>query len=255
MQDENPTHAAIPAGAILAEATKDFPVCGAKTRDGSPCLNAQMPNGRCRMHGGTSTGTPLKTGRYSKHLNSLRGSYQDSLNDQTLLDMREQVALLDAIVQQVAVRAENGDTPEFRRRSLTLYQESVAASKGGDHAAAASKLQDLGRLLRDGVSMDHRTTRLARETERLHRMISSVWQVKMQRRNSLSISDLRVLQVRQLDIVQRYVDAETFRRIVVDLDREMVPRGSGNGNNGNGNGHSNGHTTEVIVIPPPEAKP
>lgn len=26
--------------------------CGAQTRDGDPCKNWSMPNGRCRMHGG-----------------------------------------------------------------------------------------------------------------------------------------------------------------------------------------------------------
>jgi hypothetical protein len=30
--------------------------CGAKTRSGEPCKSRSMPNGRCRMHGGKSTG-------------------------------------------------------------------------------------------------------------------------------------------------------------------------------------------------------
>jgi len=30
--------------------------CGAKTRKGMPCQSPAMPNGRCRMHGGASTG-------------------------------------------------------------------------------------------------------------------------------------------------------------------------------------------------------
>ncbi len=30
--------------------------CGARTRAGHPCKAAAMPNGRCRMHGGASTG-------------------------------------------------------------------------------------------------------------------------------------------------------------------------------------------------------
>jgi hypothetical protein len=34
------------------------PRCGAKTRSGSPCRSAAMPNGRCRMHGGASPGAP-----------------------------------------------------------------------------------------------------------------------------------------------------------------------------------------------------
>ena len=32
--------------------------CGAKTRSGRPCKNRAMANGRCRMHGGKSTGAP-----------------------------------------------------------------------------------------------------------------------------------------------------------------------------------------------------
>jgi hypothetical protein len=34
------------------------PRCGAKTRNGSPCQSPAMPNGRCRMHGGSSPGAP-----------------------------------------------------------------------------------------------------------------------------------------------------------------------------------------------------
>jgi hypothetical protein len=32
------------------------PRCGAKTRRGKACQAPAMPNGRCRMHGGASTG-------------------------------------------------------------------------------------------------------------------------------------------------------------------------------------------------------
>lgn len=39
------------------------PRCGAKTRSGSPCRSAAMPNGRCRMHGGPSTGPRTEAGR------------------------------------------------------------------------------------------------------------------------------------------------------------------------------------------------
>lgn len=32
--------------------------CGAKTKSGDPCRAWAMPNGRCRMHGGTNEGAP-----------------------------------------------------------------------------------------------------------------------------------------------------------------------------------------------------
>ena len=38
------------------------PRCGAKTRAGCACRSPAMPNGRCRMHGGTSTGPRTPAG-------------------------------------------------------------------------------------------------------------------------------------------------------------------------------------------------
>jgi len=41
--------------------------CGAKSkRTGKPCRQPAMPNGRCRLHGGKSTGRPITTGQWTK---------------------------------------------------------------------------------------------------------------------------------------------------------------------------------------------
>ena len=40
--------------------------CGAKTRTtGKPCKGSAMKNGRCRFHGGKSTGRPITTGLWT----------------------------------------------------------------------------------------------------------------------------------------------------------------------------------------------
>jgi hypothetical protein len=41
--------------------------CGVRTRNGSPCRSAAMPNGRCRMHGGMSPGAPKGNTNAFKH--------------------------------------------------------------------------------------------------------------------------------------------------------------------------------------------
>lgn len=41
--------------------------CGAKTRAGTPCRKAPMPNGRCYFHGGPSPGAPLGNSHALKH--------------------------------------------------------------------------------------------------------------------------------------------------------------------------------------------
>ncbi|WP_415110174.1 HGGxSTG domain-containing protein [Hyphomonas sp.] len=59
----------LPPLVVSAEATR----CGARTRAGKPCKSMAMPNGRCRMHGGTSPGArnAWKHGRYSTYSRSL----------------------------------------------------------------------------------------------------------------------------------------------------------------------------------------
>jgi hypothetical protein len=70
------------------------PRCGAKTRSGTPCKSPAMANGRCRMHGGKSTGPPrgnqnaLKHGFYTReaiegrrYIRQLLKASQDLLNN------------------------------------------------------------------------------------------------------------------------------------------------------------------------------
>jgi hypothetical protein len=42
-------------------------ICAAKTRAGHPCRTPAMPNGRCRMHGGTNPGAPKGNRNGWKH--------------------------------------------------------------------------------------------------------------------------------------------------------------------------------------------
>ncbi len=67
--------------------------CEARTRRGTPCQCPAMPNGRCRLHGGLSTGPKTlagierirravtKHGRYSKRARGERKHYQKLLQD------------------------------------------------------------------------------------------------------------------------------------------------------------------------------
>jgi hypothetical protein len=65
--------------------------CGAKNRRGTPCQCPAMPNGRCRLHGGLSTGPKTaqgierirravtKHGRYSKQAREELEHYRNLL--------------------------------------------------------------------------------------------------------------------------------------------------------------------------------
>ncbi len=69
------------------------PRCGARTRRGTACESPAMPNGRCRLHGGRSTGpkTPegierirratMKHGRYSQAAKAERRQVRQLLKE------------------------------------------------------------------------------------------------------------------------------------------------------------------------------
>ena len=73
---------------MLERSGNQVALCGAKTRQGSPCKNAAMKNGRCRMHGGASTGPKTvagleksrlanwKHGRYSEQARAARKAHR-----------------------------------------------------------------------------------------------------------------------------------------------------------------------------------
>src|SRR5690625_2845564 len=68
-------------------------LCGAKTRAGTPCRNGAMANGRCRMHGGKSTGptkknkNSMKHGLFAKYLPDETLEIMDSINEIKPLDI------------------------------------------------------------------------------------------------------------------------------------------------------------------------
>ena len=80
-----------------AHANKKDNYCGAKTRSGKPCRNRAMANGRCRMHGGKSTGAPPEKmkknsnarthGLFAKYLPEETLEIMDSINEIKPLDI------------------------------------------------------------------------------------------------------------------------------------------------------------------------
>lgn len=75
--------------------------CGAKTRNGGTCKNWAMANGRCRMHGGKSTGPPKNNQNAKKH-----GFFSKYIPKETLeiMGMLEEKSPEDLIWDQIMIQ-------------------------------------------------------------------------------------------------------------------------------------------------------
>jgi len=102
--DHQPMHKARQALAL-------HPRCGAKCRTGDPCQNASMKNGRCRMHGGKSTGAPIKHGQRTKAAIAQRSS------DRDLIKVLRTFASIDAPPRDDLDEDDIYDADEYNQRA------------------------------------------------------------------------------------------------------------------------------------------
>lgn len=118
-------------------------LCGAKTRSGEPCKNRAMPNGRCRMHGGKSTGAPpaklkkndnaKKHGLFAKYLPK---ETMDIVNEMKNIDLLEILYMNIQMQFASIIRAQQIMNVEHRldttKELKKLKVENVVGEDGRD---------------------------------------------------------------------------------------------------------------------------
>ncbi|MDT3320235.1 HGGxSTG domain-containing protein [Shewanella sp. SP1S2-4] len=67
-----------------------LPRCGAKTRSGNPCQRyGNKTNGRCKLHGGRSTGAKTKEGKLAVRVNALLNPFMWHFNKRFNLEIKQ----------------------------------------------------------------------------------------------------------------------------------------------------------------------
>lgn len=194
-----------------------------RTRDLDRCLQPAVPGMRvCRYHGGKVKVNNLKHGRYSKSLGLLKEAYQDSLNDPTLLDLREPIALLDASVKKMAEKMDTGDTPELRAKALKLLKAFQYYTKEDNEKKAKETILELEVLLRAGASHDKAMSKLVTQAERLARRIEGAWHVKLSKKASVNAQDLVAIFARFIDILKVEAGLSTAERVASRIRTEVL---------------------------------
>lgn len=197
-------------------------LCGAglRKRPGKVCRQKAMENGRCKLHGGLSTGRPITSGRYSGRLGRFREAYEEALGNKSLLDLREPMALIEVAAQKAAERANDADTPEFRSRMIEhLRALKLQAGFGG------KELDDALALAEQGVADDKALEHLVGMAERLARRVEEAWKISLAKQSVINARDLTVILTRLADIVTAEAPGETSARILRRFDAELLPRG------------------------------
>lgn len=194
-------------------------LCGAKTRQGAPCKGRAMPNGRCRMHGGsTPVGINLpqfKAGRYSKYIpDRLSTKYNESLSDPKLLEMREEVALIDGRLSELLTNLQKGDTKTL----WTKLQKAWGSYKSASDDKAVFYLMEIGELIKNGNEAYALWDEVYQVVEQRRRVVESERKRLVEMQQTITNDRAMILIGALLGIIKEHVrDTTTLRAISNDI--------------------------------------
>lgn len=198
--------------------------CGAKTRTGGTCKQPALANGRCRFHGGKTPGgiaSPhFKTGRYSKYLPArLSDRYHESLTDPDLLELRSEIAVLDARMGELIERIDTGESGAAwvaARLALQQYNESEL---DGDKAKKVAAMRQLEEALERGAADYAIWSEIAAMTEQRRKLVESERKRLVDMQQVITSDRAMLLIGAVVDIIRRNV---TDRGMLSGINRELT---------------------------------
>jgi hypothetical protein len=203
--------------------------CAHNRPDGTFCerwpLNGKK---RCKRHGGAAPvgvqNGRWVTGRYSKYLPPrLQERYQFALSDPTMLSVRDDIALLDARLEDLLRRADTGEAGKIWQRLKQQKAEMLQARSRKDPEGVQAALQSIMVLIDHGFG-DHLTWEDIRSTvlDR-NRLVRSESRRLVDAHQMVTVERLvTFMQVLGQILLSEIPDKTVARRIVGQIQSLMV---------------------------------
>lgn len=159
-----------------------------------------MDNGRCKLHGGMSTGRPLIHGRRSKFLpRRLAERVEEGLSDSNLISVIEDVALMDALISEEAENLGEDKPAELWRLAAKLIVAYDAGRNSTDpieKALAMSAYIELKDILIRGNGLYERIGRIMTMTEQKRKLSETEMKRLVHLKQFVSVTELAVFAAR-----------------------------------------------------------
>src|SRR5699024_2930836 len=183
-------------------ANKKDNYCGAKTRSGKPCRNRAMANGRCRMHGGKSTGAP--PAKMKKNKNSMKhGLFAKYLPKETLEIMNDidEINPLDILWSNI----------QMQFASIIRAQQIMFVKNKEDHTTFKTKDKDDGVVIEETYDVHASWDKQATFMNSLSRSMAELRNMLKQYIELATYDDDRLLEVQRMQAMIDKTKAETER--------------------------------------------
>lgn len=197
--------------------------CGSLTRAEKPCKRKPMQNGRCYMHGGKSTGRPLKHGRHSHYARILGSRFAELLTDPDILRSHEELALFDTFLVEQAERLGDGISAGWVK-ALTKAVEGIrqAVFIKPDATEAAAAFDNLRSLVSGAADHLGAWQDLLGAAKARSEIATKAVTAAARQEQAITERDLLVFFSRMMDLVQTEIGPEAARRIGSRFEIEVL---------------------------------
>ncbi len=193
-------------------------------RTGKPCKE-HVVAGRttCYHHGGsTPRGFALPqttTGRHSKDLPTrLAARYEESRTDPEILNLTEEIALADALIEDARRGLDHGESGRLFKAMKDAWDDLTTAQREKDASGVQMAISELGALIRQGVGAYAARDETMQLVERRRRLVDSEGKRRVAMRDSISSEKAMVLVSVLLESVIRNVrDPEALAAVTADF--------------------------------------
>lgn len=193
-------------------------------------VSGQPLNGRCKFHGGASLSGPSsatwRTGRYSKYLpKDLARRADVALNDDTLLSLEHELALLDmrmtVLLEQLGT---GGNLHVLQRIDRKLQEFKAAGGKTKDVQVARAAFAELEGLIADGLRAESTWEQLYALYELKRRGIETQGKLNKDQQLVIPVVDVMGMMLLMSDEVLRHVTDRAARAAVSQIFARFAGR-------------------------------
>ena len=144
--------------------------------------------------------------------------YQESLHDPELLNLRDDIALLDARIAELLLRVDQGESGAAWKRLTTTWRDLESAHTKHDTSGTAGALTTLGAIIRGGSSDTDAWAEVVTLVEQRRRLVEAEAKRLQAMQQMISIQDAMVFVTAVQDAVKRHVrDPAALQAIAADM--------------------------------------
>lgn len=199
--------------------------CGARKHNGDRCMGWAMPGtGRCKYHGGMTPVGPFsanfKTGKYSKYLpTGLIEIYKESLTDEDLLSLQDEIRLVDVRMRELLSQLESGPSDRVWEKAQGLIGTLKTFYEVGQFDKFPATLKALDDLVLQAVSTKEIWQAVLQLIEARRKVVEGERKRLVEMNQVITAENALVLVSALASAVRKHV---TDRAILAQISKELV---------------------------------